>query len=36
MPLSPWTIRSTLQSQANIDNTMLCTIANGLLQTIAN
>jgi hypothetical protein len=36
MPLSPCTVRTTLQTQANIDNGMLHTIANGLLQTIAN
>jgi hypothetical protein len=36
MPLSPRTVHSTLQSNANIDNTMLRTIANGLLQTIAD
>jgi hypothetical protein len=36
MPLSPRTVRSTLQANANIDNTMLRTIANGLLQTIAD
>jgi hypothetical protein len=35
-PLSPHTIRSTLQSQTNIDNDMLRGIANGLLQTIAD
>jgi hypothetical protein len=36
MPLSPRTVRSTLQSNTNIDNTMLRTITNGLLQTIAD
>jgi hypothetical protein len=36
MPLSPRTIRTTLQSTTNIDNTMLRTITNGLLQTIAD
>jgi hypothetical protein len=36
MPLSPRTVRTTLQSNINIDNTMLRTIANGLLQTIAD
>jgi len=36
MPLSSRTVRSTLQSNPNIDNTMLRTIANGLLQTIAD
>jgi hypothetical protein len=36
MPLSPCTIRTTLQSNVDIDNTMLQSIANGLLQTIAD
>jgi hypothetical protein len=36
MPLSPRTVRTTLQSNIDIDNTMLRSIANGLLQTIAN
>jgi hypothetical protein len=36
MPLSPRTIRTTLQTQTNINNEMLCGIANGLLQTIAD
>jgi hypothetical protein len=36
MPLSPRTIRTTLETNVDIDNTMLRTIANGLLQTIAN
>jgi hypothetical protein len=36
MPLSPRTIRSMLQSQADINNDMLWSIANGLLQTIAD
>jgi hypothetical protein len=36
MPLSPRTVRTTLQSNIDIDNTMLQTIANGLLQTIAD
>jgi hypothetical protein len=36
MPLSPCTVRTTLQSHTNIDNTMLRTIANRLLQTIAD
>jgi hypothetical protein len=36
MPLSPRTVRTTLQTQTDIDNGMLCSIANGLLQTIAN
>jgi hypothetical protein len=36
MPLSPRTIRTTLQSNVDIDNTMLRSIANGLLQTIAD
>jgi hypothetical protein len=36
MPLSPRTIHTTLQTNTNIDNTMLRTIANGLLQTIAD
>jgi hypothetical protein len=36
MPLSPRTIRSTLNANSNIDNVMLRTIANGLLQTIAD
>jgi hypothetical protein len=34
--LSPCTIHTTLQSQPNIDNTLLQGIANGLLQTIAD
>jgi hypothetical protein len=36
MPLSPCTIRTTLQTQLNIDNGMLHSIANRLLQTIAD
>jgi hypothetical protein len=36
MPLSPCTVRTTLQSNIDIDNTMLRSIANGLLQTIAD
>jgi hypothetical protein len=36
MPLSPRTIRSTLDANSNIDNAMLRTITNGLLQTIAD
>jgi hypothetical protein len=36
MPLSPRTIRTTLQTQLNIDNGMLRNITNGLLQTIAD
>jgi hypothetical protein len=36
IPLLPRTVRTTLQSATNIDNTMLRTIANGLLQTIAD
>jgi hypothetical protein len=36
MPLSPRTVLTTLQSNTDIDNTMLRTIANGLLQTIAD
>jgi hypothetical protein len=36
MPLSLRIIRTTLQTQTNIDNDMLRGIANGLLQTIAN
>jgi hypothetical protein len=36
MPLSPRTIHTTLQTQLNIDNGMLHSIANGLLQTIAD
>jgi hypothetical protein len=36
IPLSPRTVRTTLQTATNIDNTMLRTIANGLLQTIAD
>jgi hypothetical protein len=36
MPLSPRTVRTTLDANSNIDNTMLRTIANGLLQTIAD
>jgi hypothetical protein len=36
MPLSSRTVCTTLQSNADIDNTMLWTIANGLLQTIAD
>jgi hypothetical protein len=36
MPLSPRTVRTTLQSNIDIDNTMLRNIANGLLQTIAD
>jgi hypothetical protein len=34
--LSPHTIQSTLQSQPNINATLLRSIANGLLQTIAD
>jgi hypothetical protein len=36
MPLSPRTVHTTLQTNTNIDNTMLRTIANSLLQTIAD
>jgi hypothetical protein len=36
MPLSPRTVRTTLEANGDIDNTMLRTIANGLLQTIAD
>jgi hypothetical protein len=36
MPLSPRTVRTTLETNSDIDNTMLHTIANGLLQTIAD
>jgi hypothetical protein len=36
MPLSPRTVRTTLEANSDIDNTMLQTIANGLLQTIAD
>src|SRR5580693_9489931 len=36
MPLSPRTVRTTLETNADIDNTLLRTIANGLLQTIAD
>jgi hypothetical protein len=36
MPLSPRTVRTTLDANSNIDNAMLRTIANGLLQTIAD
>jgi hypothetical protein len=36
MPLSPRTVCTTLQASSNIDNAMLRTIANGLLQTIAD
>jgi hypothetical protein len=36
MPLSPQTVRTTLEATSDIDNTMLRTIANGLLQTIAD
>jgi hypothetical protein len=36
MPLSPRTVHTTLDANSNIDNTMLQTIANGLLQTIAD
>jgi hypothetical protein len=36
MALSLCTIRTTLQTQTDIDNDMLCGIANGLLQTIAD
>jgi hypothetical protein len=36
MPLSPRTVHTTLESHTSIDNTMLRTIANGLLQTIAD
>jgi hypothetical protein len=34
--LSPHTIQTTLQTQPDIDTTLLRGIANGLLQTIAN
>jgi hypothetical protein len=36
MPLSSRTIRTTLQTQSNIDNDMLCSIANRLLQSITD
>jgi hypothetical protein len=36
MPLLPRTVRTTLEANTDIDNTMLRTIANGLLQTIAD
>jgi hypothetical protein len=36
MPLSPRTVCTTLETNVNINNTMLRTIANGLLQTIAD
>jgi hypothetical protein len=36
MPLSPRTIHTTLQTQTNLDNEMLRSIANRLLQTIAD
>jgi hypothetical protein len=36
MPLSPRTIRTTLEANVDLNNTMLRTIANGLLQTIAD
>jgi hypothetical protein len=36
MPLSPRTVRTTLEANTDIDNTMLWTIANSLLQTIAD
>jgi hypothetical protein len=36
MPLSPRTVHSTLQSQTDINNDMLRSIANRLLQTIAD
>ena len=36
MPLSPRTVRTTLETHDGIDNAMLRTIANGLLQTIAD
>jgi hypothetical protein len=36
MPLSPQTVRTTLETNIDINNTMLRTIANGLLQTIAD
>jgi hypothetical protein len=36
IPLSPRIIQSTLQSQPDIDAMLLRSIANGLLQTIAN
>jgi hypothetical protein len=36
MPLSPRTVRMTLQTQSNINNGMLRNIANGLLQMIAD
>jgi hypothetical protein len=36
MPLSPRTVRTTLETNSDIDNAMLRTIANGLLQTIAD
>src|SRR5882672_6515887 len=34
--MSPRTIQSTLAANDDIDATLLCTIANGLLTTIAN
>jgi hypothetical protein len=34
--LSPCTIETTLRTQLDIDATLLCSIANGLLQTITN
>jgi hypothetical protein len=36
MPLSPRTVRTTLEANVDLNNTMLRTIANGLLQTIAD
>jgi hypothetical protein len=36
LALSPCTIQTTLQTQPNLDTTLLQSIANGLLQTIAN
>jgi hypothetical protein len=36
MPLSPRTIRTTLETNTDINNAMLWTIANGLLQTITD
>jgi hypothetical protein len=36
MPLSPHTIHTTLQNNTNIDNGMLRSTTNGLLQTIAD
>jgi hypothetical protein len=36
MPLSPRTVRTTLEANVDLNNTMLRTIANGLLQTITD